>query len=89
VSAQEAFKVLVDARCLEHPRRSFGVVVDTPGGSLVWESRARGRATPPSFETDRHRNTLFVDLRETSETEVEGWCRDCRKVRLSDEQFSC
>lgn len=33
--------------------------------------------------TDRfhHRDTLLVNLRETSRSEVEGWCRDCRAIR--------
>jgi hypothetical protein len=76
-------EVLADARCQDHPRRSIGVVVRSPGGFPSWESRQRGRPSVDSEDPDRprQRKTLFVNLRETSLTEVEGWCRDCRKVR--------
>jgi hypothetical protein len=35
----------------------------------------------PATERFHHRDTMLVNLRETSLTEVEGWCRDCRAVR--------
>jgi hypothetical protein len=83
----EPLRVLADARCREHRQRSIGVVVLAPGGFPSWESRHRGRASVDLDELlgipdrYRHRDTLFVNLRETSHTEVEGWYRDCRKVR--------
>lgn len=78
-----SFKVLADARCREHPWRSIGVALLAPGGFPSWEARHEGRASHVLYGSDRHRNTLFVNLRETSLTEVEGWCRDCRKVRAA------
>jgi hypothetical protein len=74
-------EVLADARCLEHPRRSLGVVVRASDGSPSWESRHRGRPSVSPVAFDPHDNTLFVKLRETTDVEVEGWCRDCRKAR--------
>jgi hypothetical protein len=80
VSAQ----VLVDARCSDH-RRTIGVVVLSGEGEGFpsWEARHRGRPSSDPVTDHRfaHRDTLFVHLRETSLTEVEGWCRDCRATR--------
>lgn len=78
-----SLQVLADARCEDHPGRSIGVVVKAPGGFPSWESRHRGRPSvdPEDPDRPRQRKTLFVNLLETSVTEVEGWCRDCRKTR--------
>jgi hypothetical protein len=55
--------------------------LEAPGGFPIWESRHAGR--PSKLPVDEHRNTVFVNLRENSATEVQGWCRDCRKIRTA------
>jgi hypothetical protein len=77
-------KILADARCGEHPGRSIGVVVLSDGGFPSWKSRAAyggrsARSLDDGWGDDP--DSYFVSLRETSLTEVEGWCRDCRQPR--------
>jgi hypothetical protein len=77
-----ALRTLVYGRCFVHGGVT-GVVLRALGGFPSWEARHRGRPStdPEDPDRPRHRDTLFVNLRETSRTEVEGWCRDCRAPR--------
>jgi hypothetical protein len=67
---------------MEHPGRSIGVVVLADGGFPSWKSRAGLRGSRDPLDGDQ--DSYFVNLRETSLTEVEGWCRDCRRRRPVD-----
>lgn len=77
--------ILVRVRCRRHPRRVIGIVRTRGHGRFPsYESRAglRGRRDP----LDGDRDSFFMNLRESSETEVKTWCRDCGdgRARVSD-----
>jgi hypothetical protein len=71
--------ILAEARCALHRSRVIGVVRRAPGGFESWEARIDGQ--PSGRGSWPWRDTTFVHLRETTDDEVRGWCRDCRTTR--------
>jgi hypothetical protein len=70
---------LTEARCAVHRARVIGVVRRQQGGFESWEARIDGQ--PSGRGSWPWRDTTFVNLRETTDDEVRGWCRDCRTTR--------